>query len=351
MLWLLSKNGIVHTTGETNAQATVNKAIKYLDSIGMAYADHTIDDVSVIQETIKMMKDEGYQAVFVANDNKLASHGNMAILGGACLENGLPLYCAADSQVEDGGFANIGITYSDLGRDTADMTDKVLKGTPVSKIPVKFYLKTEDLAKFMFCYQQHGMFNGKQVIPEKWTYLAQKQHANNSPFTNVIDSQCGYGYCFWRCGGINGYRADGMFSQFGIVSNDDDIVYVMTAGEINEQKTRDCIWRHFNNLIIENDGEPMPKNKPELGALPDDLEPREHSKFEKSLDGKTIAMQINPILNAAGFPFSMLPIPIVYMSGVRAGNVDNIVFSCSPLRPNKVCVIHSVKLTCDKLQF
>ena len=80
-----------------------------------------------------------------------------------------------------------------------------------------------------------------------------------------------------------------MFSQFGIVSNDDDIVYVMTAGEINEQKTRDCIWRHFNNLIIENDSEPTPKNKPELGALPDDLEPREHSKFEKSLDGKTIA--------------------------------------------------------------
>lgn len=149
MLWLLSKIGIIHTTGETNAQATVNKAIKYLDLIGMAYADHTIDDVSVIQETIKMMKEEGCQAVFVANDNKLASHGNMAILGGACLENGLPLYCAADSQVEDGGFANIGITYSDLGRDTADMTDKVLKGTPVSKIPVKFYLKTEDLKIFV----------------------------------------------------------------------------------------------------------------------------------------------------------------------------------------------------------
>ena len=100
MLWLLSKIGIAHTTGETNAQATVNKAIKYLDSIGMAYADHTIDDVSVIQETIKMMKDEGYQAVFVANDNKLASHGNMVILGGACLENGLPLYCAAFKEGE-----------------------------------------------------------------------------------------------------------------------------------------------------------------------------------------------------------------------------------------------------------
>ena len=91
---------MIHTTGETNAQATVNKAIKYLDLIGMAYADHTIDDVSVIQETIKMMKDEGYQAVFVANDNKLASHGNMAILGGACLENGLPLYCAAFKEGE-----------------------------------------------------------------------------------------------------------------------------------------------------------------------------------------------------------------------------------------------------------
>lgn len=145
----LTKIGIIHSTGETNAQATVNKAIAYLDSIGMKYADHTIDDVSVIPETIKLMKDKGCQAVFVANDNKLASHGNMAVLASACLENNFPLYCAADSQVEDGGFANIGITYSDLGRDTADMADKILKGTPVSQVPVKFYLKAEDLKIFV----------------------------------------------------------------------------------------------------------------------------------------------------------------------------------------------------------
>lgn len=189
------------------------------------------------------------------------------------------------------------------------------------------YLKTEDLAKFMYCYQQHGKFNGKQVIPEKWTYLAQRQQANNSPFTNVIDSQCGYGYCFWRCGGINGYRADGMFSQFGIVSNDDDIVYVMTAGEINEQKTRDCIWRHFNDFIIENDSEPTPEVKPELEALPDDLAAEERSPLEEKIEGKEIYLQKNPILNAAGFPLSMLPIPIVYMSGDRAGNIDNVVFA------------------------
>lgn len=145
----LSKIGIIHTTGETNAQATVNKATLYLDSIGMKYSDHTIDDVSAIQETIKLMKDKGCQAVFVANDNKLASRGNMAILGEACLEFKLPLYCAADSQVEDGGFANVGITYVDLGRDTADMTDKILKGTPVADVPVKFYLKAEDLHTFV----------------------------------------------------------------------------------------------------------------------------------------------------------------------------------------------------------
>ncbi|MEE1246175.1 MAG: hypothetical protein UHL70_02865, partial [Acutalibacteraceae bacterium] len=189
------------------------------------------------------------------------------------------------------------------------------------------YLKTEDLAKFMLCYQQKGKFNGKQVIPEKWTKLAQKVHANNSPFTKVIDSQCGYGYCFWRCGGINGYRADGMFSQFGIISNDDDIIFVITAGEINEQKTRDFIWRHFNKLIIENDGEPTPDVKPELAALDDDLEAAERSPIEKEIEGRTIYLQRNLVLNAAGFPLGMLPIPIVYMSGDRAGNMDNVVLN------------------------
>ena len=41
--------------------------------------------------------------------------------------------------VMDGGFATLGIDYTDLGKETARMVDKVLKGEKVENIPVKVF--------------------------------------------------------------------------------------------------------------------------------------------------------------------------------------------------------------------
>ena len=58
----------------------------------------------------------------------------------------IPCYVGADSMVNDGGFATIGIKYEDLGIETANMADKVLKGTPVSSIPIKVF---DDLSTYV----------------------------------------------------------------------------------------------------------------------------------------------------------------------------------------------------------
>ena len=39
----------------------------------------------------------------------------------------VPVYTGADSMVSDGGFATVGIDYTELGKETARMTDKILK--------------------------------------------------------------------------------------------------------------------------------------------------------------------------------------------------------------------------------
>lgn len=51
----------------------------------------------------------------------------------------IPLYVGADSMVQDGGFLSVGINYEDLGKETANMVDQVLKGTKVEDIPVKVF--------------------------------------------------------------------------------------------------------------------------------------------------------------------------------------------------------------------
>ena len=41
-----------------------------------------------------------------------------------------------------------------------------------------------------------------------------------------------------------------MFSQFGIVFKDYDAQLVINCAEVSEQKTRDCIWRHFPGIFL-----------------------------------------------------------------------------------------------------
>ena len=48
-------------------------------------------------------------------------------------------YTGADSMVQDGGFATVGIDYEELGKETANMVDQILNGTSVSDIPVKVF--------------------------------------------------------------------------------------------------------------------------------------------------------------------------------------------------------------------
>ncbi len=194
------------------------------------------------------------------------------------------------------------------------------------------YLTTEELAKFILCCRNGGKYEGKQVIPAHWIEEATKTQAANLRFRDE-DNRAGYGYFFWKNGVVpNSYRADGMFSQFGIIFEDFDAEFIITSCEINEQKTRDCIWRHFPAAFIDDSDdkgiytalssklhmEPLK----ELPMLP-------HSPLESMIAGRPISFKKPKLLNTINFPVSMLPLASVYMSADRAGNIDNVVFGFS----------------------
>jgi hypothetical protein len=188
------------------------------------------------------------------------------------------------------------------------------------------FITTEELAKVIDCMSHGGKYQGKQVIPEFWAREAGKAQADNSSkSSNQIDSCVGYGFNFWCCHFPGSYRADGMFSQFGIVLPEYDANIITTCSEVFEQKTRDCLWRHFPEGFIE------PKDEPEQTTLPMTLTPlpvltagRRNPVLEKKLSYSTIHMLYNPVLDVAGFPVSVLPTAVVYMSADRAGNIDKI---------------------------
>ena len=59
------------------------------------------------------------------------------MLADEAIQAGKPVYVAADSMVADGGLATVGVNYTNLGSQTADMVLAILTGTPVSQVPVE----------------------------------------------------------------------------------------------------------------------------------------------------------------------------------------------------------------------
>ena len=74
-------------------------------------------------------------AMFTPIDNMVASA--MPTYIDVTNKANVPVYVAADSMVKDGGFATVGINYTLLGQQVAQMADKILKGQKISETPIE----------------------------------------------------------------------------------------------------------------------------------------------------------------------------------------------------------------------
>ena len=184
-------------------------------------------------------------------------------------------------------------------------------------------LRPMDLAKFMLTYLNGGVYAGKQVLPEGWAEKATTKQTETCNSKDQLDTKQGYGYGFWRCGGYpHGFRADGMFSQFGIAFEDLDAVVVINCGEINEQAMRDVVWQHFPKAFTDVDKSAAPI---EITIPPyEKLRAKPRSPMEQKLKGRRIVFNKPLLLNAIGFPVSTLPLTATFMGKDKAGNITNI---------------------------
>jgi len=105
------------------------------------------------------------------------------------------------------------------------------------------YLCTDDLAKAGQFYLQKGMWNGKQLLNEKWIEEASAAHIQTGFAPDEIrDTNRGYGYQIWRCKPEGSYRMDGAHGQFVIVLPKQNAVIVVTGHSGATQKELDGLW-------------------------------------------------------------------------------------------------------------
>ncbi len=126
--------GFVYNSSEINSTTGIEKAKSYCDANGLTYKEASITGTGDLQQAVASIVGD-VDAFFTPNDNTVASA--MKTYAQLATDAGKPIYCGADSMVRDGGFATVGIDYTVLGRQTADMVISVLDGAKISETPVE----------------------------------------------------------------------------------------------------------------------------------------------------------------------------------------------------------------------
>ena len=126
--------GFVYNSSEINSSTGIERAKAYCDANGLAYKEATITSTADIQQAAASLVGE-VDAFFTPIDNTVASA--MPVYVQVAMDAGIPIYVSADSMVNDGGLATVGIDYSVLGKQTADMIGRIIKGEQMSKNPVE----------------------------------------------------------------------------------------------------------------------------------------------------------------------------------------------------------------------
>ena len=138
----LNNLGFIYNPAEANSVSNLAKIQAYCTQKGITLKTRTISAAGEMSEIAKALVPT-VDAMLVTDDNTVASA--MTVLADECREAIIPCYTGADSEVKDGGMLCIGINYTILGQDTADMVAQILDGKAIKDIPVKVYNKAGDL--------------------------------------------------------------------------------------------------------------------------------------------------------------------------------------------------------------
>lgn len=137
--------GYLYNTGEDNSVSCLKEVKAYCEEKGITVVEGAVTNTSEVQEAAQTLASQ-CDAVFSPNDNTIA--GAMGTVAEVMNDAKIPMFVGADSMVMDGGLGTVGIEYSDLGKETAEMAAQILSGEKkASEIPVKVF--NEDLSTYI----------------------------------------------------------------------------------------------------------------------------------------------------------------------------------------------------------
>lgn len=135
------KVGMLYCSSEQNSHFQIKLAEEACDKLGLKYVEATVSNSNEIQQVTQSLCGK-VDVIYSPTDNMIAA--GMPLVGQVALENKIPVIVGEEGMCRAGGLATYGINYYELGKQTAKMAVKILKGeAKPATMPIE-YLDTCD---------------------------------------------------------------------------------------------------------------------------------------------------------------------------------------------------------------
>lgn len=128
------KIAILYTSSEANSELQAQEAQAAAEELGLEVVIQTSSSSNDIPQVISSVVG-AVDAIYLPSDNAFASA--MATVNKTAVENQIPVFCAVEAMIEEGGIATTAINYYELGKQTAAQAVRVLEGEAASEIAVE----------------------------------------------------------------------------------------------------------------------------------------------------------------------------------------------------------------------
>jgi putative ABC transport system substrate-binding protein len=126
--------GIPFNSGESNSRYALDQIQPLAQARGLEVVTAVATDIGEVRKAVDSLVARGVDVIYVTSDNTVMA-GFESVLKVAH-ERKIPVIVGESANVERGGLATYSVDYTELGRATADLTDKVLKGAIPGSLPI-----------------------------------------------------------------------------------------------------------------------------------------------------------------------------------------------------------------------
>ena len=125
--------GVLYASSEDNSKSQVADFKEDAEKAGLTVIEYAVPSTNEITTTMSVMAGK-VDAIWTPQDNTIASAFSTVVA--AANQAQIPIYTSVDTMVKEGGLASVAQSQYELGKATAKIAVKILKGEKVKDIPV-----------------------------------------------------------------------------------------------------------------------------------------------------------------------------------------------------------------------